>query len=525
LTGRLLNRSGSVPRSILILTVLLLVAVGALLVARQREPAVNYTLGGPLFPIDQSEIEGLLVTRQGAQYRLDRVTGETWSLSGAVTDYVDSLSVLKLLGTLTGAIGGPLLPGTDVEDRRYEFNGPEAIRLTVFVAGGEAISLALGTANPIANSFYASGAGRKACFMVPAALHRTLGDLPVSLQARILLPGVFRDRVERVDLRRGNRDFLVERRDGRWWMLMPAEGLSFLGQEVRDYQAMYTDRRTRDEQGVWILASSATMNLLIYQVSDTIVRDIKSPSESATLLELWELDPPWRRVTLTGKGLNPDPNADSPDQMVIAFGPAQGVDWVPALRRGNVLVTDMVALEVLEQPFGVLAHRTALTFLVLKADTIELQREGRLLLRGERTGVAETTEGRKAWLTEFPEMGLTGLRPVDHHGLSQDLVVDLDRIPILAVLPATSDSAVLADRERVKITVSFGTGEDVRPEVMEFGFLVEDHLPAGSPPLVREEGGLSPVGVWFPASGKLLQIPAQTVVTARNLASFSPSGN
>lgn len=523
MTGRFLNRSGGAPRSVLILAALLLAAAAALFVARQREPAFDFTLGGLLFPVDQSEIEGLLLTRQGAQYRLDRVMGDTWSLSGAVTDYVDSLSVLKLLGTLTGAVGGPLLAGTDVEDRRYEFNGPESIRLTVFVTGGKAISLALGTANPVARTIYASGAGRKACFMVSAMLRKTLVDLPVSLQARVLLPGVNRDRIEKVDLRRGSRDFLVERRDGRWWMLMPAEGPAFLGPEIRDYQAMYTDRRTTDERGVWILASSATMDLMIYEVSENIVREIKSPGESVALLQPWGLDPPWRRVILTGKGLNPDPNADSPDRMVIAFGPAQGVDWMPALRRGNVLVTDNISLEILEQPVGILAHRTALTFLALKADTVELHREGRLLLRGERTGVAETTEGRRAWLTVFPEMGLTGLSASGYHGLSQNLMVDLDRIPILAVLPMTTDSAVLADRERVKITVFFGTGDDVRSEVIEFGFIVEDRLPAGSAPLVQEEGGLRPVGVWVPTSGRLLQIPAQTVVTARNLAQFSPA--
>jgi hypothetical protein len=522
LIGLPLNRDGGVPRSVLILTILLVIAVGALLVARQRESAFDYTLGGPLFPVDKSDIEGMLLTRQGAQYRLDRVTPGVWSLSGAVADYVDSLAVLKLLDALSGAVGGPLLPGTDVEDRRYEFNGPEAIRLTVFVTGGEAISLALGTANPVAGNFYASGAGRDACFMVPAALRKILGDLPVSVQARMLLPGVDRDRVERVDLGRGDRDFLIEHREGRWWMLMPEEGPAYLGEKVRDYQALYTDRRTTDGRGVWILASSATMDLLIYEVSNFLVRDIKSPDEGATLMSAWELDPPWRRVILTGKGLNPDPAADSPDRMVIAFGPALGADSVPVLRRGNVLLTDLAALGILEQPLGALAHRTALTFLALQADAIELQRENRLLLRSERTGVVETADGREAWLTVFPKTNMAGLSEIDHHGLSQDLIVGLDRIPVLAVLPPTNDSAVLADRERVKITVSFGTGEDVLSEVIEFGFLVEDRLPVGSPPLIREDDDSPPVGLWFPASGKLLQIPAQVIVTARNLAQFAP---
>jgi hypothetical protein len=526
LIARPFNRDGGVPRSVLILTVLLLVAAGALFFSSQREPVLDYTLGGPLFPVDQSEIEGVLLTRQGAQYRLDRVTGDIWSLSGAVTDYVDSLAVLKLLENLTSAVGGPLLPGTDVEDRRYEFNGPEGIRLTVFRSGGEPITLAMGTANPVAGNFYASGAGRDACFMVPAVLGKMLGELPGSLQARKLLPGLNRKLVDRVDLRRGDRDFLVERRDGLWWMLMPAEGPAYLGREVRDYQAMYTDRRTTDERGDWVLVSNAAMDLQIYQASNIIVREILPPAESVHLLETLGLDPPWRQVTLTGKGINPDPNADSPDRMTIAFGPALSVDSAPVLRRGNVLVTEMEALEVLEQSLGILAHRTALTFLVLQGDTIELEREGRLLLRGERTGVAQTAEGRKAWLTVFPKssamVGNRGISETARNGLSQDVVVDLDRVPVLAVLPPTTDSAVLADRERVRITVTFGTGEEVRTEVIEFGFLVEDRLPAGSPPLVYPEDGSSPVGVWFPVSGKLLQVPAQTVVTARNLVQFAP---
>jgi len=98
-------------------------------------------------------------------------------------------------------------------------------------------------------------------------------------------------------------------------------------------------------------------------------------------------------------------------------------------------------------------------------------------------------------------------------------------VAVLAVLPPTGESTVLAERERVKITVSFATEEGGRSEVMEVGYLVPDHLPAGSPPLVRAEDGMAPVGLWFPASGKLLQIPGQFVVTARNLVQFALSGS
>jgi len=514
------NRDGGVPRSVLILTLLLLVAGGALFLSQQKDSNPDFTLGGSLFSVATGEIEGILVTRKGAQFRLDRVDDEDWTLTGAVSDYVDTRAIRKFLDILVLASGGPLLPGTEVEDRRYEFNGPEAIRLTVFVTGADPISLVLGAANPVMGNFYASGAGRPACFLAPASLRKALSDLPGEVQAKKLLPGVTREKVDEIEIRRGGWDHQVKRRAGRWWIMVPPGGPAGLGNEVLDYQAMYGDRRESDDEGAWILASSAAVNKLIYEVSDIIVREIKSPAESAAVVEDWHLDPPWRRVTLRGPGLNYDPNADSPDKMVIAFGPAITMDTVPALRRGNVVVTDLEALNVLEQPIGILAHRTALTYLALKSDSLALEREGRLVLRGSRTGVAVTSEGRKAWLTEYPEAGFAGLKEVDRHGFIQDLAVSLDRIAVLAVLPPTDDAAILQSKERVKVTVIFGTGDDIRREIIEFGFLAEDHLPLGSPPLIRDDTGTRPVGLWFPESGKLLQVPPHFIVTARNLANM-----
>jgi hypothetical protein len=516
--GRARHRGGSAPRSILILVILLVTASGALWLVRTRTAEPDFTLGGPLFPVVKEDIEGLLITRQGDQYRLDRTETGYWTLTGAVADFVDTLAVATLLDEVITAAGGPLLPGTEIEDRRYEFNGPEAIRLTVFPAQADPISLALGTINPVAGNYYASGAGRSACFLVPAAFRQALSEFPVSVQLRVLLPGVQRDLVERVDLRRRNRDFLIDRREGRWWLQLPPAGLAALGEEVRDYQAVYGDRRTQDGQHTWILAADAAMDHLIYQVSEVIVREIKSPRDSANLRAAWDLDPPWWEVALTGRGLNPDPSAGPSDRLVIAFGPALSLDRVPALRRGNVLLTDEEALQVLEQPLGALAHRTALTFLALKADAMELRREDQLLLRGERTGVAKTPEGRSAWVTVHPPVGAPGLSERDRRGLCANVVVDLDRIPVLTVLPPTSDPSILADRERVSVTARFQTGTEQVTEKFEVGYLEKERLPAGAPTLERGPDHPVAVGLWFPDSGKLLQIPDQLLVTARSLA-------
>lgn len=520
--GGIINNRGGTSRSVLILVVLLVGALGALYLANRNKPEVDLTLGGPIFPVAKADIEGFLVTRPQAQFRLVRSPDGRWSLTGAVSDYVDSLAVDKLLDQITAAYAGALLPGTEVEDRRYEFNGPQSVRVTVFVAGGEPISLALGAGNPVGGNFYASGAGREACFLVSAGLRKTLDDLPLAVQSRKLLPGVTREKVNSLDVRRGSREFFLELSEGRWWMLMPSEGPSYLGPVVRDYQAMYNDRRRSDEQGTWLLASTAAVQLLIYEVSDIIVRDIKTPEESTSYLEPWGLEPPWRQVTLGGPHLNPDPGADQPDRMTIAFGPALDQDAVPALRRGTVLVTDGEALNVLAQPLGLLAHRTALTFLALQSDNIELQLEGRLLLRGARTGIAETAEGRLAWQTEFPRPGQAKYPEADRHSLIQDIAVNLDRIEVLAVLPPTRNAAVLKDSERVRIAVSFATGEGDRTEVLEIGWLDEQLLPEGSAPLVRDADYSPVAALWFPADGRLLQVPSQLIVTARNLGQIVP---
>ncbi len=61
-------------RSVIPLLVLL-VAAGALFLVINRKTAPDFTLGGPLFPVAIDDIEGLLVTRQRAQFRLDRHPG------------------------------------------------------------------------------------------------------------------------------------------------------------------------------------------------------------------------------------------------------------------------------------------------------------------------------------------------------------------------------------------------------------------------------------------------------------------
>ncbi len=518
------HKRAPVPRSILILSAVAVLVVGALWLARRNE-SIDYTLGGALFPVEPDRIEGLLLTRQGTQHRFNRQKDGVWSLSGATSDYLDPQAMSALIEVLPTVVGGALLPGTVNEDRRYDFNGPGAIRLRVFLSGGKDIALALGAINPVTGNYFASGAGRQGCFPVAGPFREKLSMLPISVQAKTLLPPFTRDKVQALRLTRSGSEHRFVRHDRKWWLHLPDEDLAAalqgLPPVVQEYQARYSDRRRRDAEGLWIMASEQAVGQLIYEVSEIIVRDIKSPAEAAARLSQWDLDPPWRQVVLQGEGLNADPAAPVKDQFTIAFGPPVDEIRVPVLRRGNVLLTDLDALNLLDQGLAVLVEQFALNEVARHADRLRVEREERPVLDATRTGEAETDEGRRAWETIFPGPGREDLTNNERHGLSRNLVVNLNRVKVLAALPPTSNAAVLEDRERVRMRLVWGTGEQARELVLESGYLAAAHLPPGTGELRRMPAGGPAVGLWFPATGKLLQIGDQLVVTVRNMVRYS----
>lgn len=511
-----LGRSRGVPRSAVVLGGLLIVALAALLILRPGSGPADLTLGGPLFDLDFSRVNGLVVTKQGQQFRLDRHENGVWSLTGAVHDFVQQNAVTELLATLQVAQGTAILAGTSPEDRRFEFNGPEAVRLTVFAEDAEPVTLALGSANPVSHLFYASGGGREGCFQVTAGIRQRLWKLPYDIQARTLLPAFPPEALQGLTISRGGRPTDLQQLEGRWWLAVPSEGPAVYGPVVTDYLTYYKDRWLEAEGRNWVLADASQVGNLVYEISNTIVRRILPAAEGEPLMASWGLAPPLREVELRGPGLNPDPAATDSDRMAIAFGPFLGEDGVPVLRRGNVLLTDAEALTTLEQPIVSLANRLALNIRPLSADGFELVREGTLIVQGERTGTAATGEGREAWLTTVPAAGRESLSENNRHGFTRDLVVNLGRLPILMALPPVTDPAILLDRERLSLTLTYGTDASARRENFEIGWLNRDLLPTTAFP-----GAGDPVGIWFPATGKLLQVPDSIIVTARSLATLS----
>ncbi len=512
------GRAGGAVRT----TLLLMLAVAVVILGyrrikahRQQEAIV---LSAPLLPVPAERITGLLVTRKDGQFRLDRTDGGVWTLSVGTSDFVDTRSMAFLLHDLTSAVGGPVLPGTEPEDRRYDFNGEQALRLTFFTAGGRRLSLALGTINPVTGRYYASGLGRAGCFMVEAALQRRLAQLPRSVQLKTLLPEVKAADLSHIDLWRGEIDHRLARHEGRWWLQVPPGGPSRLGRDVVEYETYYRDRMRRDEDGDWVLASSSAVGMLVYEMSQVAVREIKPAVEAAAWYDQWGLDKPWRKVVLTGPGINPDPTAPADDVFTLLFAAPLGSQLIPVARREAVLLADGQAARTLDRPLGELVHRSALTFRAMSAVKLSIEREGRVVLAGERDPGPIQGEGRLQWRTMVPVEGSSPLPEKQRRNLAGETVVEMDRMPLLKPLPPVTDGSPLLDKEQLEVRLTFADGTVATEVVLHVGYLRPDVFPE----LVQPVPGGRPVGLWRPDTGQLLQVSDGLVVTARNLAVSAP---
>ena len=80
------------------------------------------------------------------------------------------------------------------------------------------------------------------------------------------------------------------------------------------------------------------------------MRRLVPAREQDALRQLAQLDRPWRRVTLEGAGINPDPGDAASDRLILAFGLPLAERQLPVLRRGNVLMADAEAVTSLDKP-------------------------------------------------------------------------------------------------------------------------------------------------------------------------------
>ena len=232
------------------------------------------------------------------------------------------------------------------------------------------------------------------------------------------------------------------------------------------------------------------------------------PQRAGELAASWGLEPPWRRVTLFGAAVRPELAVVDAAEAVdpsVAFGPPLDDRFVPALRRGLVLVVEREAITTLLEPPAALLELSALPVYALEADGLEVTWEGRLLLRGSRGGAPDAVDGRNAWLTDEPAADRwTGLDN-ERHGLVRDLVVNLSRQPILAALPRQLTPDPLRQDGRVGIKLTFGSDQAARVRQWELGWL-------------REPAGTLTAAMWTAGDGRLVAIPDALLVTIRNAA-------
>ncbi|MCP4290915.1 MAG: DUF4340 domain-containing protein [bacterium] len=524
------DRSGGAGRTAMILVLALVVAGTALFFINRRHNAENLTLGGSLFDLEKSAIEGFLLTRDGAQFRFDKNEKGYWTLRGAITDFLDPSAVESFLNDLVAAQGGRVLPGTEIEDRRYEFNGPQAMRLTVFQTGKENQSLALGSVNPVTGFYYASGAGRPACFPLKPSFQEKLAALPASLQLQTLLPRFERNLISQVDVKYYLESLQLKKINGRWWLAEPKNGTAGLGIKARSYHQQYLDRRLQNEGQFWLLANEEAVRQLIYETSEIIVNDIPDTRWGRSRLEELDLNPPWRTVLLTGSGINPDFAEDSADHLEIALGAPLSDQLVPVLRRGNVLMTEPEAARRLNEPLGGFLQVGALSFQLDSANSMRAFREDDLVFAGKRGPAPEIRPGQRprpaveSWLTTVPaQEKVTGLSDIGYHGIVQYLITDLQRLQVLRVLPPVKNADILMPQERVVLEFEFDSDSDEiehytgkGTERIEFGYLNDEHLPLGSMAPKPGEGSSLPVVMWRPQTGQLLQVQDHILITMRN---------
>lgn len=499
------------PRGLVLASLALLViavAAGTFLWWTRATPrAADQVLGGPLLGPATAPIDALLLNVGGRPSRFDRQPGGGWTLTGAVADDLDLQAMTNLLETLETAVAGPLLPGTEPGDRRYAFNGPEAVQLTVHRADGAQLELALGVVNPVTATRYASGAGRRFCFTVSAALRDRLASLPDAVRSRVLLTGVSREAVDRITIERDGGVRLLVRQGGRWWLHAP-DGAAAFGPLAAQYHAQYDDRRRNDADGLWLEASTRAVEGLIYEVSDIIVRELVPPERSAELIPAWGLNPPWRRVTLDGQDVRPSLRGATGDDAAaptLAFGPPLDERHVPVLRRGQLLLADRESIQTLTQPLAALLDLGALPVYAMAADRLAIGFEGRPLLSGSRRGDAGSNDGRTAWLTDDPAADVWSGGEAERNGLVRDLVVNLSRQPILQVLPPRTAPDPLRSEGRVSVALTTGTGATALTLKWELGYL-------------REPVNGATAGLWTPATGRLVAIPDALLVSVRNAA-------
>lgn len=487
---------GVLPRSVLPLGALLLLAgIWYLAVERPRSgPAAG--AGGPLLPFPAADLIRLEVRHATADLvELARdAPGGLWRLEGAEGDWVDPESMTGLIDGLGAEMAGPVLAEDEAPLSRSELGLTfPAVELMAAAGDGRRLELAIGARNPVLELHYAQGGGRPGVFLVTPRLVRLLSNLPDGVRLLTLFPRFDSAAIETVAVRpTGAKTWDVFARDstGAWWLRAPAgeEGRRRSGTVHAAYQRLYNDRR-RDEGGeggaVWWRAQDRVLRGLIFEAGLTNVHAFGPRRAPAETLAAHGLLPRPLTVRLAGAAGRPLLRAE-------LGAPLAATGQTPALRDGrpHVLIVSRELRVAASQPLAEWLDLDALPWEMAQADSFRVRRAGL-----PEVGAWRSPEG---WRLRRPSAA-EGAAARAGAALG-DLVHYLDMMPIIAPLPPVAPGASpLLEAQRIAIDV-WAAGEKA-PRRVEIG-LLEDRADAAA---------------HFPDDGKLLAVPREIVTTIRSM--------
>jgi hypothetical protein len=483
--------SRDLPRSLLPLSVLLMVALAVWWFTRDAGDRTRLDAGGPLLPPAWVDVAEITLAYPGMASVLRR-TPEGWLLSGPWSDWADSSFVERFIQDLHEELTSSVVPGTNGQTQlgRYGQRGGRGFELTLADHDGRSIGFSVGRLNPISGRAYAIGAQRSGVFTISRELAERLLTLPEEVRLRHLWPPFALAEVETITLRRPpveTADVYVRDRAGRWWWREPADGPMMSSPLARVYDDFYGDRRREEDGRRWRRASDRWLENLLFLLRETGVRKFGMLQAEADTLRALGLQPPTVSVQLAVSGRNRPYRA--------VFGQELPKGRMTALREGfaNVLIVTSDARDLLLSPPLKFLEMGALPFRLARADSFEIRRDQSGPLRACRRG--------DRWRLVTPTDGAAPSEGQQAENLLADLVVHLDRLQIEQALPPQPGGSALAAGHRVDVMVWLSDPSPARVESLQIGLLP----------------GTSEAAAYFPGDGKLLKVSSQILVTLRSM--------
>ncbi len=495
------RRSVDLPRSLLPLAVLLAVAGGWLLLDGRGRPTDGDAEAsrGPdgaeirLVPFTPADIALIEVDRTAGVLALARGDAGVWRFTRGCDDRADDAAVMELAGNIVESSASSLLAETAAgeEAARFGLSGDDAVTLRVTARDGRMAACTVGLRNPVRAACYALIDGRRGTWTVPYTLRVRLLSLPDLVRLRRLWPGFVPATVETLALRPAGAvapDLFARDAAGDWWLRVPADGSARAGAVFAAYARFYADRVTRRDGADWWRAQDRIIDNLTFQLGQADVKLFGAREAPAE--------------TLRAAGLLPAPLSvrvalRDGQTLRVAFGVADGEGNLYALRDGrpHLLRVGAAIAGVVAAPLADFLRTDALPFALSGADSFTLNDTVRATVRAWRRD--------KVWSTSLVPLPGAGPSATD---LVKDLLIAFDRLPIVRPLPPMmAGRDPLASESRFVLT-AWRAGRPVPDLEAHFGRMG-----------VSGDAVSAPAALWMPATGQLLIVPEEIVLSLRAL--------